>query len=196
MQLPQALHILSTQRLNLGNTRFWEDRSEAAIFEKYCIQKKIKGVLALCFTQTPERYHHWKIYGEGVSGICIEFDKANLIDSVNRSKRLRHGSVEYVTISDASDYRGKIDRWPFIKRIPFQDEDEYRVIYDDPDGVKFFEFSFDLKSINSVHFSPWIQRNVLESVEEIVREMPGCAELNISQTTLLENRRWIGSFEP
>jgi hypothetical protein len=197
MQLPQALHILSKRCLNLGNTRYWEDRSEAAIFEKYRIEKKLKGVLALCFTESPETNHHWKIYADGVSGVCIEFDKAGLIKAFNRAKeRLQHGSVEYVKIKDADNYCGRIDRWPFVKRLPFKDEKEYRVIYDDPDGIKFFELGFELHYVNQIHLSPWIQRNVYESIEALIRGIPGCDDMQISRTTLLENQRWIDSFVP
>ncbi len=196
MQLPQALHMLSKRFLNLGDTRYWEDRSEAAIFERYRIEKKLKGVLALCFTESPETNHHWKIYADGVSGVCIEFDKAGLIKEFDRDKRLLHGSVDYVKIENADGYRGKIDRWPFVKRLPFKDEKEYRVIYNDADGIKIFELGFDLNHINRIHLSPWILRNVYESVEALIRGIPGCSGLRISRTTLLENQRWINSFTP
>ena len=127
--------------------------------------------------------------------MCIEFDKANILKSLTDSKRVVHGPVDYVKVNDAKMYRDKVARWPFIKRIPFQDEDEYRAIYEDPDGIKFFEVSFDLKGINSIHFNPWIQRNVRESTEELIRGIQGCEHIKISQTTLLENRRWIDSFQ-
>ena len=194
MQLPQALHMLSKQSLNLGDTRFWEDRSEAAIFEKYRINKNLKTVLALCFTEAPETSHHWKIYASGVSGVCIEFDKAGLLNAFRRDKRLMHGSVDYVKINDASFYRGAVDRWPFVKRYPFRDEKEYRIIYNDEDGIKFFELGFNLKFVNHIHLSPWIQRNVFESIEELIRGIPDCKNLKISRTTILENQRWIDSF--
>lgn len=194
MYLPQALHMLSTQRLNLGDTQYWEDRSEAAIFEKYRIKKQLKGVLALCFTQSPETNHHWSVYARGVAGVCIEFDRAGLIGAFNRSRRVRHDTVDYVLINDALGYGDRVDRWPFLKRMPFRDENEYRVIYDDPDGIKFFELTFDVANINQIHLSPWIRRNVFESVELLIRSIPGCQNLKISRTTLLENQRWIDSF--
>jgi len=195
MQLPQALHILSQQLLNLGDTRYWQDRSEVAIFEKYRDAKKLKGVLALCFTEAPETHHQWAIYAQGVSGVCIEFDKAGLLKAFNRDPRLRHGNVDYVKVRDASAYRGRVDEWPFVKRIQFRDEREYRVIYNDEDGIRFFELGFSLKFVNRIHLSPWIQENVLESNIELIRRIPGCENLTISRTTVLENRSWIRSFQ-
>ena len=194
MQLPQALHMLSQKLLNLGDTRYWEDRSEAALFEKYRLKKDLEGVLALCFTEAPETNHHWKIYAGGVSGICIEFDKAGLIKAFDRDKRLSHGSVDYLKIVDAPKYSPQVDRWPFVKRLPFSDEKEYRVIYNDVDGIKFFELGFDIQYVNAIHLNPWIQRNVLESITELILSIPGCENLKISRTGILESRRWIDSF--
>ena len=197
MQLPQALHMLSKGFLNLGNTVYWQDKSEVALFEKYRREKKLQRVLALCFTEAPETSHHWNIYAGGTAGVCIEFDKAGLVAAFDRDKhRLRHGRVDYVKINDASKFRGKVDQWPFVKRLPFKDEKEYRVIYNDHDGVDIFELGFDLKHVNRIQLSPWISRNVWESVEELIRQIPGCSEMNIYRTTILENRRWIDSFEP
>lgn len=190
--LPQLIHLLRTRSLTLLDPKHWDDKNDGALIEKYRQKYDFERILALCFTQASETYHHWRIYAHGIGGVCIEFNKQRLLATLKKQSGLRSGSVEYVRIDRLADYQGKPRRWPFIKRRPYAGEEEFRIIYEDerlkaPDS---FQVPFDLKAINRIYLSPWIYRDEADSIGETLRHLPGCGELNIHKTTLVSNQKW------
>jgi hypothetical protein len=57
----------------------WDDENDAHYIAKYKRLKHAVAVLALCFTESDETYHHWKVFSHGKDGVCIEFDKPRLL---------------------------------------------------------------------------------------------------------------------
>ena len=198
MQLPQALHMLESKTLNLGDTVYWKDKSEVAVFQRYVKARGVDRVLALCFTTTRETSHHWDCYASGTAGICIVFRKGKLLEAFKKHKGLKHGLVKYELIRNLPHkVKGKVHRWPFYKRSAFSDEKEYRIVYSDtgckdPIGVK---FTYDC--IDAIYCSPWLSDDVLKSVKGILRKIVGQDHsFRINRTTVLENKEWIESFVP
>src|SRR5438045_1515201 len=74
--LPIALDMLAKKRITLLSPDTWEDRNDA--YYLYQQELRFRSVLAICFSMTSETFHHWRIFSHGVSGVCIEFDKARL----------------------------------------------------------------------------------------------------------------------
>ena len=191
-KLPQLIHVLRTRSLTLLDPKHWDDKNDGALIAKYREKYRFKRVLALCFTKASETYHHWRIYADGVAGICIEFDKIKLLESLTKKKGLRWGSVSYVRIDRLADYQKRCLRWPFIKRYPYAGEEEFRLIYEDrrENGEDAFQVSFDLKAINRIYLSPWIERDEADSVAMMIRYLPNCSAINVLKTTLVNNRKW------
>ena len=196
--LPQLLQILQTESLTLLDPRYWDDKNDGALIEKYCKKKKLKKVLALCFAESSETYHHWKIYAEGVSGVCIEFDKTRLLQALQAQKKdLRHGSVKYVKVDELSSYQARVSDWPFIKRLPYEGEKEFRILYEertDPTRTS-FALPVPIEAIHRVYLSPWIYRDVSNAVRKTIQSLPKCADLEVYKTSLVDNKRWKDSLE-
>ena len=48
----------------------------------YREKQRLASVLALCFTQVTETYHHWRVFANGASGIAISFHRKQLLDAI------------------------------------------------------------------------------------------------------------------
>ena len=196
--LPSLLQILQTSTLTLLDPQFWDDKNDAALIAKYSKKKKLKKVLALCFAASSETYHHWKIYAEGVAGVCIEFNKARLLKALRaQEENLRYGSAKYVPINKLASYQTKVSDWPFIKRLPYEGEKEFRILYEertDADRAS-YALPIPLESIHRVNLSPWIHRDVAAAVRKTIQSLPQCADIDVYKTGLVDNKRWKNSLE-
>ncbi len=73
--LPILLDILHKKHIMLLSPETWEDRNDAYYLERYRLKSKFRSVLAICFSLHRETFHHWRVFSNGSSGVCIEFDK-------------------------------------------------------------------------------------------------------------------------
>ena len=83
-KLAVALHALRAKVLTLLSPERWEDKNDIAYLRCYQEQLGARAVLALCFADAPEKYHHWKIYSGRLS--CKAYVGA-LSDTENSKKR-------------------------------------------------------------------------------------------------------------
>jgi hypothetical protein len=192
--LPIALDVLVQKRITLLSPETWEDRNDAYFLERYREEMKLQSVLAICFSRHRETFHHWRVFSSGASGVCIEFDN-RLLQSIPNKQGYRHGNVEYHWIKDFRKDKRKdtpeVDKWPFLKRKPFEDEREYRIIFETKtEGLRAHSIPISLASIRKVTLSPWLPEAVATSVVGIIRSIPGCAGLNVSRSSLLDNAGW------
>jgi hypothetical protein len=193
--LPIALDVLVQKRITLLSPETWEDRNDAYFLERYREEMKLQSVLAICFSRHRETFHHWRVFSSGASGVCIEFDNS-LLQSIANKQGYRHGNVEYHWIKDfrINDLRKdtpEVDKWPFLKRKPFEDEREYRIIFESKtEGLRAHPITISLASIRKVTLSPWLPEAVATSVEDIIQSIRGCAGLNVSRSSLLDNAGW------
>lgn len=72
-QLPSLLHMLRARAVTLLDPDSWDDRNDASYMALYKERKTLKSLLALCFSQVPETYHHWHVFAQGSAGVCIYF---------------------------------------------------------------------------------------------------------------------------
>jgi len=197
--LAATIHILKSQSIALLSPKFWDDRNDTYFLNSYKQRKSAKSVLVLCFAEASETYHHWRVFSYGVDGVCIEFDKDKLLLPFNADKRVRSGLVNYKMIADMQKTATQTDELPFLKRYPYQDEEEFRIIYTDYDqSIDSKEFKIRLGAVRRIHLSPWIPLALSNSVKGILRSIDGCEHLKISRSTLIENEKWklIAGREP
>ena len=188
-ELAPLLYLLEKRAITLLNPRLWDDRNDSYFIELYRQRKSLECVVALCFTEASETYHHWRVFAAGGSGVCLEFDKTLLLRSVEGFQGLRSGSVEYMTIDQLA--AANSPDLPFVKRYPYRDEREFRVIYEDKTsatGPK--DVSFDPQALRTVVVNPWMPSAVFESVKNVIRSTDGWAHLKVRRTTLVDNERW------
>lgn len=190
--LPALLYLLQEKRLTLLDPASWDDSNDSYYLALYKEKRKLKAVLALCFAQSPETYHHWKIFAAGSSGVCIEFDRELLLETLEQQPQVRIEPVKYLTIDQVKNGRHlATNDLPFRKRYAFQPESELRIIYD---SIEEFRASLDipisLRCIRTVILSPWMPKPLADSVRVTLRAIGGCTALKIHRSTLVGNDQW------
>lgn len=190
--LPFLLDILINKRLTLSDPSLWEDRNDAFFIQKYIKEKKLETVLATCFTQRPEKFHHWKVYAGNSAGICIRFDKNRLLECFKNEKSIKADSVQYFLIKDLASNASNIDidRLPFIKRKQYEDEAEFRIIYESKQKLYKKFFSIDINCIEKIVISPWMPNDVAKTIKKMIPTIEGCKNIKVLKTGVIESSVW------
>jgi hypothetical protein len=98
--LASTINLLDKRAITLLNPEFWEDKNDAHFMSEYKTYVKARTVLAICFAEGDETYHHWKVFSSGADGICIVFDKEKLLSAFNGNEKITMGSIDYKTLSE------------------------------------------------------------------------------------------------
>lgn len=188
--LTALFYLLAECKLTLLDPRRWDDKNDSYCLYRYRKEMGLQTVLALCFVQSSERYHLWRVFGAGTSGVRIKFKRKTLLDAVDKVRGLKHGEVEYLTLKQISG-SPKVDRLPFVKRYGFQDEEEYRLAYGSKDKLPKFDLSIPPDCIESVRLNPWLDAGVFKRVEQAIRSVDSCwSGLTIVRSSLIDNDKW------
>lgn len=148
-------------------------------------------MLALCFSEQTERYHHWRVFSPGSDGVCIRFDKDRLLSAFEHVEAVRHGPVSYKTIKALRESPPDPKTLPFLKRRPYKDEREYRIIYvDKKESTDSKAFAIKLAWIERITLGPWMPRTLQNSVRDTLRSIPGCENVDIYPSNLIESKMW------
>ncbi|HEY3443618.1 MAG TPA: hypothetical protein VGK29_22865 [Paludibaculum sp.] len=186
--LPAVLDLLKEKRLTLVSPASWPDRNDSFYLELYKKGREAKSVLAVCLSEASETYHHWRIFAQSSDGVCIQFRRDLLLETLGSVRNLLHGPVEYIELNRAKP--PALERLPFLKRYPYRDEKEYRIVSVDlKREVETKSFSIPLESVEKITLSPWLPKNLRNVVGETLCSAAGC-EIRVSHTTLLDNKRW------
>jgi len=190
--LPSLLHLLSTKNLTLLDPKTWDDQNDSYFMSLYKTQLSLNSLLALCFSQAPETYHHWRVFSNGPSGVCIVFDKDSLLSSLNKQIGITSRPVEYFTLKKAEEKGFVKSELPFVKRYGFEPEKEFRVVYSskDLDTKAYLNININLSSIRSISLSPWMHKSLSSSTIKAIRSINDCSKLRVSRSTLISNDQW------
>lgn len=190
--LASVIHILKTSKITLLNPATWDDTNDSYFMSEYKRIIGAKTVLALCFADKAETYHHWRVFSHGSDGICIEFDKTQLLWAFEDEPNIKQGYMKYRQMLDLTDVKEmNAHELPFLKRYPYSDEREYRIIYSSStDIVNYKDFEIDKDSIKKITLSPWIPRTIASSIRDILKSIDGCRDIPIATSTLIDNDSW------
>src|SRR5207247_8068288 len=94
------LALLQDKKLTLLSPSLWEDRNDAFYMGEYKSKKELRTLLALCFTESDESYHHWRVFTHGADGVCIHFKREALLQALPIGHQLVAGPVTYRKIAD------------------------------------------------------------------------------------------------
>jgi len=190
--LAATIHLLRSRTITLLNPGTWDDRNDAYFMAEYKRHKNLKTLLALCFANCEETYHHWRVFSHGTDGVRIEFDRRKLLKAFDGDDGINARTVRYRTLEELDDSKGlRIDDLPFFKRQAFRDEAEFRVIYENKDNVETTKsFAIELGSIRRITLSPWIVKSLSGSVISNLKQIDGCKGLKIYRSTLVDSERW------
>ncbi len=189
--LPFLIDILQGKRLPLLDPATWEDKNDSYYLELFKKAKKLKSVLAICFAEAQETYHHWKIYSGDSSGVCIEFYKDRLLDKIKIEKGYIGKKIRYRAIWQLYETPVIVNDLPFVKRSAFKDEREYRILYCDLNRETKVEYiPITQNDINKIIINPWVHDTVFKSLETVIKSIDQCARINVTKSTVIENRYW------
>ena len=121
--------ILSSSSLTLLDPTTWDDRNDGRYLSIYKERLKLTSVLALCFSQAAETYHHWKVFAPGSTGVCIVLNANLLLMSIAKVPDVQGGEVHYLKLDNVRQVSLGVNALPFAKRYGYQPEEEYRVLY-------------------------------------------------------------------
>jgi hypothetical protein len=194
--VPALLYLLKNRAVTLLDPKSWDDRNDSYFLSLYKEKMALKTVLAVCFTEIGETYHHWRVFADGSSGVCITFKHDALINAIKKNAEVRVGPVEYVTIEKLKGMNLRIKKLPFIKRYGFQDESEFRIIYANKVSIHdTMDIAVPLDCIEKISLNPWIPKALADSLKDTLRSIEGCKKIKISRSNLIDSAKWknIGS---
>jgi hypothetical protein len=175
----------------LLDPKTWDDKNDAYYLQQYKERRQLKAVLALCFSQVAETYHHWRVFSEGPAGVCIVFDRDQLLKKLSNIKGVTTGEVQYKTVPKSRKAKFKVRQLPFLKRAGFRPESEFRILYESSsEEVNYLNVPIELSCIQYVSLSPWLPLNLKDSVVKALRTIDGCKKLRVSRSTLVSNEEW------
>jgi hypothetical protein len=191
--LGSLLDLLRNKRLTLTSPLFWEDGNDAFSLNEYRLRKQANSILALCFTQAAETFHHWKVFTRAEDGVRIEFNRKPVIDWVSQVKELTGRKVIYEEIKKFKSNKYGLDDLPFLKRYPYRDELEFRLIHlASTEPVEPKHFDFDPNWVRRITVNPWMTEDKLARTKTAIRSVEGYGELDVFRTTVLNNKQWRG----
>src|SRR5207237_4622413 len=118
----------------------------------------------------------------------IRFDKNELLNVWSRDESVQPRPVAYKEIQQIRDQVAiALEDLPFIKRFPYRDEKEFRVIFvSEDDAVEHKDYPIQLTCIRRITLSPWMSKTLAVSVKETLKSIPGCDRIKISRSTLVD----------
>jgi hypothetical protein len=176
----------------LRNPAHWDDTNDSYFLELYKAEMGARSIVAACFTRATETYHHWRVFTPASEGICIEIDRAQLTASLKNSDHCAVGAVEYLLVRELAEFQRKdLPRLPFVKRVGYKDEREWRIIslLDDATAVA-LPISLEPAWIRRIILNPWIHSSLSDNLREMVRKIEGCSDLSIEISQLTNSKRW------
>jgi hypothetical protein len=85
----------------------------------------------------------------------------------------------------------KVKDLPFLKRAAFQDESEFRLIYQSGDeNQDAYPIPIPLSCITRITLSPWLPEPLSDNLKAMLHSINGCGKLSIARSTLIENEEW------
>ena len=193
--LTSLIDIIRTETLTLLSPSFWTDKNDVYVMDQYkqSNPEKFKTLLALCFTEAEETFHHWNVFAGDSSGVCIVFNKDALIGLMEEERgRIRHRAVTYTDTNSRLD-QYNIDDIPFLKRGGYNDEKEYRFIYENSirlcDSLR---IRITIGCIDKIVFSPRMPTPLFNSVSTVISMMKNMEDYEIPmyRSTLTDDYEW------
>ena len=189
--IPALIYLLRERKITLLSPATWDDGNDREFMTLYQGRKRLKSLLALCFSRADETYHHWRVFAPGAGGVCIAFDHHELVRTFSTRRGVRMGPVEYLKIGELRGRRVKVSKLPFLKRYAYAHESEFRLLYESKTvEAKTLDVPIPLSCIRRITLSPWIPGSLVARVKETLKSIPGCEKAKIYRSTLIGNEEW------
>lgn len=187
-----TIDILRRKELPLLDPQNWDDRNDRYFMNLYREKKEVGGLYGLCAATCSETYHHWRVFTNAADGACIEIQRQAFEAQLDELEGVRYGEVDYLKLEEV-EALSPVDcnRLPFVKRIGFEPEDEYRIIAETVAAQRpALSVGLPVSQINQIYLNPWLPNPIAASVVTTLREIPGCSRLKVSKSHLIDSGRW------
>jgi len=184
-----TLDMLLNKHFALVDPSAWDDKNDSYFLRAYqeC-SPDIEAVRVACLTERDETYHHWRIYAHGRNGICQVFNKDKLIKFVEKNPNLRGGFVKYISNQKLPQLQNFASQAvPFLKRLPYGDEGEYRIVYESFLGtgqVQTVPMPLDL--LSRIVVSPWTPDVLYLALKQVIKALPDCKGVTVTRSLLTD----------
>jgi len=192
MDLPELIYCLQNNVVILGNPLNWDDKNDYFLIGQYVEHHSLNNLFVSCFTTFCDAYHFWKIYASSATGICVTYDTTKIIDAINndsQSKEFRFDKVKYESMSDLSKREVPIEDYPFIKRVAYKSEEEYRLIFSSKNAIPYRTIKVN-DAISKIVLSPKIRDIYSNEYIKLICSNKNIQESQIHKSTILESDRW------
>lgn len=188
--LPALLYLLRQKKITLLSPTTWDDSNDSHYLLQYKEKQNLKSVLAFCFSQSKETYHHWRVFSGKAARVCIRFDK----DSFKKALLARSGvevqPVHYLRLRKAKTELLSIAQLPLLKRSVFSAEDEVRALFVSKRKVhQTLDINIQLSSINRITLSPWLPKALSPSINATIKAIDDCKKMDIRTSTIISNQK-------
>jgi hypothetical protein len=188
--LTALIFLLNEKKITLLDPESWDDSNDSYYLSIYKEKKNLKSVLALCFSETGETYHHWRVFANGSGGVCIKFKRSSFLKALKKLG-VRMRQVKYLTLDEIEGMTLSVKDLPFLKRYAFEHECEYRIVYEsDSKKMRKLDIPIPLSCIDKITLSPWMPPDFSSHIKRVLRGIEGCQSLDIVRSTLIGNERW------
>jgi hypothetical protein len=188
--LTSLIYLLKNRSVTLLDPASWDDGNDSYYMTVYREKKALTSVLALCFTETAEKYHYWKVFANGSSGVSIQFKRASLLRAIRKQRGVTVRRVRYLSLAAMGSENLRTRDLPFSKRIVFKDEHEFRILYESNTKTPKLDIQIPISCIDQVTLSPWMHPDLVACVRGTIRAIEGCRGLHIIRSTLIGNEVW------
>lgn len=181
--------MLLHKHFTLVDPSAWDDKNDSYCLRRYQERRKdIAAVRVACLTERDETYHHWRVFAHGTGGICQVFKRDKLMEFVASRPDLRGDEVTYISNSRLARLTDLADeRVPFLKRLPYGDEGEYRIVYESflPAGPV-HNVPMGSETLNGVLdrivVSPWTPEPLYLTLKRIIQSVEQCKDVQVTRS--------------
>jgi hypothetical protein len=193
--IPALIGILESGALRLSaSTDLWEDKNDLAAVNAYKRKTGAGQVRVLCFASGDEQIHHWFHYAGKDSGCCIHFKTDALLALLRKENTFLKDSIDYKSAGDLSAAWLKdqpVEKIPFIKRRPWELEQEYRVIW--KGSAEQQAPSIPITGlIDYITLAPGLAGRKGDGLRQMLESK---YTITVKQSRLLEDKEWIARFQ-
>ena len=192
------LDIMRHNRLTLLSPSRWYDQNDTFGLNQYSARRGEGSVYALCFAEGYEQAHHWQLFAGHSHGLCIQFDRDELIHFLDNVRwPVLHGPVIYENLTQIRARNPiEIDVLPFLKRDTFKAEVEYRIVAWEDAILAGDTYTIPMPAnmIKKVTLGPAMPETLAQTLKDIACDQPGCAEISFSISRLVNNASWTSAI--
>jgi hypothetical protein len=189
--LAATIHLLQTREITLLPPDSWDDQNDRRFMAVYKKKRKLKTLTAICLSQGPETYHHWRVFSPNTDGVCIVLNRDKLIAAFEGFAGIRKQAVHYEQVQRLPGLNPTISDLPFIKRWPYEPESEFRILFeDDKKKTDYRNFSLLPGTVEAVVLSPWMPSALVASVKKTLKSIAEPENIPIYPSTLISSQEW------